>query len=273
MQALLGHAVSYRASWAPEDAVVYAAAVGADPRADLDYLDLLRGPKVVPSFLGARASRSGQATQENFAAWEFEPQGIFTLSCDMSFVAELPAGADAECDLEYVELWDKGSSAIAVGQSSIGVHGHAVGRVRTTVMFRGRGGFGGERGPARTPSPELEGALELPVRLPGHSAVLFQLVGDHNPHSLDAAFAKAMGLPGPISAGQLLIGAAGRAITQTFADGNHTALRRIAVDFVGTHLVGEPLTLKVQPNGSNTFDFALFASDLPVLHGGRAELG
>jgi acyl dehydratase len=191
----------------------------------------------------------------------------------MSFVAQLPASAEAECVVEYVELWDKGSSAIAVGESTMGVHGHAVGRVRTTVMFRGRGGFGGERGPVRTPPPDLEGAFELPVRLPDHSAVLFQLVGDHNPHSLDPGFAKAMGLPGPISAGQLLIGAAGRAITETYANGDHTALRRIAVDFVGTHLVGEPLTLKVEPNGSNTFDFALFASDHPVLHGGRAELG
>jgi acyl dehydratase len=139
-------------------------------------------------------------------------------------------------------------------------------------MFQGRGGFGGERGPARSPRPELEGAVELPVRLPDHSAVLFQLVGDHNPHSLDPTFAEAMGLPGPISAGQLLIGAAGRTITANYAGGDHAALRRIAVDFVGTHLVGDPLTLKVEPNGSNSFDFALFADDRPILHSGRAEL-
>lgn len=210
---------------------------------------------------------------ETFDAWEFEPQNIFTVSCDMALVAELPAAAEAECAVEYVELWDKGSSAIAVGENTMVVDGQAVGRVRTTVMFQGRGGFGGERGPARTPRPELDGALELPVRLPDHSAVLFQLVGDHNPHSLDPRFAKAMGLPGPISAGQLLIGAAGRTITESRADGDHAALRRIAVDFVGTHPVGEPLTLKVQQNGSNTFDFALFTDDRPVLHGGRAELG
>ena len=147
MRDLLGHAVGYPASWVPDDAVLYAAAVGADLRADLDYLDLSRGLKVLPTILGARVSRSGQDSEENFDAWEFEPHDMLTLSCDMTFVAELPAAAVAECAVEYVELWDKGSSAIAVGENNMVVDGHAVGRVRATIMFQGSGASGVSAGP------------------------------------------------------------------------------------------------------------------------------
>ena len=79
--------------------------------------------------------------------------------------------------------------------------------VTTTMLVRGRGGFGGERGPSRTPTSVLDSAIDLDLHLPANSAALYQLVGDHNPHSLDPAFAAEMGLPGPISAAQLLIGA------------------------------------------------------------------
>ena len=47
-------------AWKPDDAVVFAAAVGADPGADLDYLDLSRGPVVLPTFLAARIGHSGR---------------------------------------------------------------------------------------------------------------------------------------------------------------------------------------------------------------------
>ena len=144
--------------------------------------------------------------------------------------------------------------------------------LRATVMLRGHGGFGGERGPSRTARRELDAAVELPVSVPANSAALYQLVGEHNPHSLDPEFAAAIGLPGPISAGQVLIGAAGRTLTAAFADGDHRALTRIAVDYAGSHLTGQPLTIQVQPDGSNTFAFNLYSGQQPILLGGRAEL-
>jgi acyl dehydratase len=139
-------------------------------------------------------------------------------------------------------------------------------------MVRGRGGFGGDRGPRRPPSPELDAAIELPVDLPANSAALYQLVGEHNPHSLDPEFAAQMGLPGPISAGQVLIGAAGRTLTAAFAEGDHRALSRISVDYAGSHVVGQPLTMRVQQDGTNTFDFNVHSGDQPILLGGRAIL-
>jgi acyl dehydratase len=142
----------------------------------------------------------------------------------------------------------------------------------TTFMVRGRGGFGGERGPSRTAAPALDGAVDLGVHLPPNSAALYQLVGEHNPHSLDPAFAAEMGLPGPISAGQLLMGATARTITAAFADGDHGALSRIAVEFAGPHVVGQPLTMRARADGCGAVDFAVHSGEQPVLVGGRAEL-
>src|SRR3954452_20301774 len=43
--------------WEPVDAVVFALATGADPVADLDYLDIARGPYVLPTLPFVRAAR------------------------------------------------------------------------------------------------------------------------------------------------------------------------------------------------------------------------
>jgi hypothetical protein len=273
MRDALGHSGKAPISWNAHDAVVYAAAVGADSSTDLDYLDLSRGPTVLPAFLGARLFRSGQALNL-WEDWAWDPHDTFTLGCDMSVHDRVPAAVDGEGVqiTDATAVWDKGSSAVVVTDSVLTIGDQSVGSVLTTVMVRGRGGFGGERGPSRTPPPALDSAVELDLPLPANSAALYQLVGDHNPHSLDPAFAAEMGLPGPISAAQLLIGAAALQLTRTFADGDHTRLTRIAVEFAGSHIIDQPLTMKVQPDGSNAFDFAVYSADQPILTSGRAEL-
>ncbi len=63
------------------------------------------------------------------------------------------------------------------------------------------------------------------------------------------------------------------ALTARFADGDHGALSRLAVEFASPHVVGQPLTMQAQADGSNAFDFAVHSGGEPVLLGGRAELG
>lgn len=251
--------------------MVFAASIGADPGTDLDYLDLSRGPRVMPTFATARTSRMWN--EEDWSApWALDSHDTFLLGCDISIYGHVPATAATDSDNEVIELWDKGSSAVFVAETRLSVDGEQLSSLRTTVMIRGRGGFGGDRGPRRAPPVSLDAARELPVHLPANSAVLYQLVGEHNPHSLDPEFAAQAGLPGPISAGQVLIGAASRTLTTAFADGDHRALTRIAVDYAGSHVTGQPLTLQVQQDGTNTFDFNLISGDQPILLGGRAEL-
>jgi hypothetical protein len=253
--------------------VVYAAAVGAAQEADLAFLDLSRGPSVLPTFLGAQVFRSGQALNL-WESWAWDPHDTFTLGCDLSFHRPAPSANDGQGEVVTgaTEVWDKGSSVVVVTESTLTVDSELLCSALTTVMVRGRGDFGGERGPSRTPAPALDAAVELHLSLPANSSALYQLVGDHNPHSLDPSFAAEMGLPGPISAAQLLIGAAALRLTTTFADGDHTRLSRIAVEFAGSHITGQPLTMQVQRDGSDSFDFAVHSGDQPILLGGRAEL-
>ena len=259
-------------AWKPDDAVVFAAAVGADPGTDLDYLDLSRGPLVLPTFLAARLSRSGQEHPDETDVWNAAQEDSFLLGCDISILGDTPPAGQTEFVSETIEVWDKGSSAVLVGETRIEIDGTQLISVRATMMLRGRGGFGGERGPSRTPRRELDVAVEFPVSIPANSAALYQLVGEHNPHSLDPEFAAQAGLPGPISAGQVLIGAAGRTLTAAFADGNHRALTRIGVDYTGSYVTGQPLTIQAQPDGTDTFAFNLYSGQQPILLGGRAEL-
>ena len=72
MHDALGHSGSTPISWTPGDVVVFAAAVGADSSTDLDFLDLSRGPLVLPTFLGARVFRAGQALNL-WEPWAFDP--------------------------------------------------------------------------------------------------------------------------------------------------------------------------------------------------------
>ena len=272
MQDALGNSARTPISWTPDDAVVFAAAVGAEPSTDLDFLDLSHGPSVLPAFLGARAFRAGQDLNL-WEPWAFDPHDTFTLGCDMSFHGRAPSTNDGGVvDTEATAVWDKGSSALVVTETRVTLDGQLLCSVITTMLVRGRGDFGGERGPSRTPAPALDAAVDLDLHLPANSAALYQLVGDHNPHSLDPAFAAEMGLPGPISAGQLLIGAAARTLTAKFADGDHGALSRIAVEFAGSHIIGQPLTMQVQADGADALDFAVHSGDQPILLGGRAEL-
>jgi hypothetical protein len=272
MRDAIGHSATMPISWSPDDAVVFAVAVGADPVADLDYLDLSRGPSVLPTFVGSRVFRAGQDTNL-YEAWAFDPRDTFTLSCDMSFQRRAPSINDSGVARnEVIAVWDKGSAVLTVTETGVTVGGQLICAVITTMLVRGRGSFGGERGPSRKRPPSLDDAVPVELRLPANSAALYQLVGDHNPHSLDPTFAAEMGLPGPISAGQLLIGAAARTLTARFADGDHGALSRIAVEFAGSHIIGEPLTMQVQSDGRNAFDFAVHSGDQPILLGGRALL-
>jgi acyl dehydratase len=273
MHDALGNAGRSPISWRPDDAVVFAAAVGADPTTDLDFLDLSRGPSVLPTFLGARVFRAGQQLNL-WEPWAFDPRDTFTLGCDISFHGRAPStnAGEGVVDTEASAVWDKGSSALVVTDTGVTFDSRVICSVTTTMLVRGRGNFGGERGPSRTRAPALDSAVDLDLHLPANGAALYQLVGEHNPHSLDPAFAAEMGLPGPISAGQLLIGVAARTLTATFADGDHGALSRVSVEFGGPHLTGQPLTMQVQSAGTNAFDFAVHSGEQPILLGGRAEL-
>ena len=273
MRDAVGHSDTTPISWSPDDAVVFAVAVGADPAADLDYLDLSRGPLVLPTFIGGRMFRAGQASTL-YEPSALDPGATFTLSCDMSFHRLAPSATDSGVARnEIIAVWDKRSAGLFATETSVAIEDQLVCSVITTMLVQGRGNFGGERGPSRKPAPLLDDVVAVDLRLPANSAALYQLVGEHNPHSLDPSFAAEMGLPGPISAGQLLIGAAARTLTARFAGSDHGALRRIAVDFAGSHIIGQPLTMQVQADGDDAVDFAVHAGDQPILLGGRAELG
>ena len=88
--------------------------------------------------------------------------------------------------------------------------------------------------------------------------------GDFNPLHTDDDFAKAVGMPGVIAHGMLIMGFVGQAITDWIPRKN---LKKLGVRFAGMTFPGETITVtgavtdKRQENGSNLITCEITAAD------------
>ena len=199
--------------WGSDDAVVYAAAVGAGSQHGSRLPRPVARPVGVPDPSSVPASSVRDRQNEPREPWAFDSHATFTLGCDMSFHRRVPSTNNDEGVVETraTAVWDKGSSAVVVTDTGVSIGGQLICSVTTSMLIQGRGkASAASEVQAGHPHQSSTTPVEVDIHLPPNSAALYQLVGDHNPHSLDPAFAAEMGLPGPISAGQLLIGATAR---------------------------------------------------------------
>jgi acyl dehydratase len=115
---------------------------------------------------------------------------------------------------------------------------------RRSIFARGKGGFGGVRGPSvavDTPcrAPDLE--LGMPILL--QQALLYRLCGDRNPLHSDPEFAAAAGFPRPILHGLCTYGMTCKALVDALFDADVAAVGSYGARFAGVAYLGE--TLKV----------------------------
>ncbi|KAA8969473.1 MaoC/PaaZ C-terminal domain-containing protein [Mycobacterium sp.] len=244
-------------SWTSTNVQLYNLALGAgadptDPR-ELSYV-IDHTPQVLPTFGCVAASFN--ETQPPKVSWpgvKIDLAKILHGSEQVSVPAPLPPSGSARSVSRIVEIWDKGTAAVVVVETSVTtLDGAPLWTQRRSVFARGEGGFGGERGPSGSGSsaavadraPDLE--VELPT-LP-QQALLYRLCGDRNPLHSDPQFAAAAGFPRPILHGLCTFGMTCKAIVDAMLDADAAAVGSFGARFAGVVFPGETLKVSIWEN-------------------------
>jgi acyl dehydratase len=191
------------------------------------------------------------------------------------------AGAGTVRAVRRVEaIWDKGAGRAAVmlvRRDLFDATTRApVATVRSTLMLRNKGGFGGSNDgapqPSISPDRAPNGVVDI-ATLP-EQALLYRLAGDRNPLHVDPDVARRAGFPKPILMGLCSFGIAGRALVAALADGDADRLTALKVRFTGVVFPGE--TLRIEhwrlDDGEIAFRGSVAERGAVVLDGGRARI-
>jgi acyl dehydratase len=177
-------------------------------------------------------------------------------------------------------IWDKGAKhgAVMVLRRDLvdSESGALVACVRSTLMLRNNGGYGGsnEGAPRAMPMPDTEphGWADMPTR--PEQALLYRLSGDRNPLHSDPATAALAGFPKPILMGLCSFALAGRALVVELAEGDAQRLIGLRARFTGVVFPGE--TIRVEywrlQNREIAFRARVVERDATVMDGGRVQI-
>lgn len=264
-------------SYTERDTMLYALGVGmgADPmnRAELSFV-YEKGLKALP-------------TQASVAAWGAGRLGDVGINYLMVVHGEqrltlhrpLPASAELLADWRIVDIIDKGAGKGALVLNEITLKNKADGQpvctLGSTVFARADGGFGGpsEGGPAPHPTPERapDATLALPTR--PDQALLYRLSGDRNPLHSDPDIAAVAGFPRPILHGLCTYGVTCRAILQSYADYDPTAIEAFDVRFSAPVFPGETIVTRMwKDRNVIAFDALVEERGVTVIKNGRCVL-
>lgn len=167
----------------------------------------------------------------------------------LELMRPLPQKATLKHKARIANIFDKGKHALVVTHvdSYDAKTGELLVKNDVTMVVKGAGGFGGERGPA----PEQN---QAPARAPDRvvtektsesQALLYRLSGDWNPLHVDPEFATMFGFEKPILHGLCTFGFAGRAVVSAFANGDPRTFKSIRVRFADSVFPGETLTIEM----------------------------
>jgi acyl dehydratase len=164
----------------------------------------------------------------------------------------LPTAAKARASARVVAVYDKGSAAVVVSETTVAdLDGSALWTATSSIFARGEGGFGGDRGPSgRMEPPERAPDAVLVTPTAPQQALWYRLLGDRNPLHSDPEFAAAAGFPRPILHGLCTYGMVCKAVVDELLDGDVTCVASYGVRFAGVVLPGETLRTAVWRDGN-----------------------
>jgi acyl dehydratase len=178
----------------------------------------------------------------------------------MHLCAPLPATGAVTGTTRIAEVYDKGAGrdAILVTERALteAATGTRLATVRSTILLRGAGGFGGPTGPpgqaAGCPGGPAQHVVDIPTS--AQAALIYRLSGDTNPLHVDPAVATRAGFPRPILHGLCTIGVAARAVVSACFGGDPRALRRFGARCSAPFFPGETLRVEIwSENGGGQF--------------------
>jgi acyl dehydratase len=147
----------------------------------------------------------------------------------------IPSSGTLTSQARLAGIYDKGKATLVhLEARTTDASGQLVCTNHFMLFIRGIGGFGGERGPAQESFDPPKG--RAPDAVVSHvtnnnQALLYRLSGDLNPLHADPSMAAMGGFDRPILHGLCSFGHAGRAIIDSFCDGDGDRLKSIRVRF------------------------------------------
>jgi acyl dehydratase len=246
--------------WDADLAMLYALAVGAGVNDLAHTTDNSDGipQKVLPTFSVLAAANA------------FQPQGVLSRigSFNMAMAvhgdqlvelhAPIPTSGSVTTTDTVTEINDKGSNAAIVLKShSIATGtGEPLFTTTMTILVRGAGGFGGERGVSVNATPNVGDAHGVVTeRTAETQALLYRLTGDKNPLHSDPTFAEKVGFDRPILHGLCTFGYVGRAILASVCGGDDDRFGSLYARLVSPVIPGDELSTAIWTNKSGaTFE-------------------
>lgn len=248
-------------TWTSKDSLLYALGVGAgaaDPTgAELSFTtENTAGvdQQALPTMavvLGAGGNLLGELGDPNYNL-------LLHAAQDVHLHQPLPAAATANVTSTIAEIWDKGKAALVITETTAtdaNNNDEPLFTTRSSLFFRGEGGWGGESGPKNTveiPDRDPDTAVTLNTRT--DQALLYRLNGDRNPLHSDPAFAERAGFPKPILHGLCTYGFTGRGLLEGACGGDPDQFGSMTGRFTSPVMPGEDLTVRMWIDG----DTALF---------------
>jgi acyl dehydratase len=256
-----------RRRWTSKDCLLYAVGVGAgadDPGHELAFTTE-NSQDVDQRVLPTMAVVLGAGGGSSFGALgAFNPAMLVHGEQSISLAREIPVEGELESVTQIVGIYDKGSGALVVieSTSTLAEDGEPLFTTRAGLFIRGEGGWGGDRGPSSGFSP--------PERTPDHEvtyatrvdqALTYRLSGDRNPLHSDPKFAALAGFPRPILHGLCTYGFTGRALLHTLCDGDPARFRSMSGRFSSPVFPGEALTVRMWRQGESQAVFQTLGPD------------
>jgi 3-hydroxyacyl-CoA dehydrogenase/3a,7a,12a-trihydroxy-5b-cholest-24-enoyl-CoA hydratase len=156
----------------------------------------------------------------------------------------LPPSAKLTHKPRIKDIWDKGRHAVVVTETrSYDESGEELMYNELTMLVRGAGGWGGERGPTGDINvpPERAPDASTEDKISESQALLYRLSGDWNPLHADPSFAKNFGFKRPILHGLCTFGYAAHAVIKAFSGNDPRYFKSIRVRFADSVFPGETL--------------------------------
>src|SRR5215471_6888696 len=236
-----------RRSWTSKDSLLYALGVGAgaqDPAEELSFTTE-NSQDVTQRALPTQAVVLGMGGAGAYGAiGSFNPAMLVHGEQSVSLARELPVAGEIESVTEVTGIYDKGSGALVVTESTATsvADGQPLFTVSMGAFIRGEGGWGGDRGPSsKFAAPEREPDHSVTYSTRTDQALLYRLSGDRNPLHSDPKFAAMAGFPKPILHGLCTYGFTGRA-----------RFRSMSGRFSSPVFPGEDLTVRVWVDDGGT---------------------
>lgn len=160
----------------------------------------------------------------------------------------LPTHAKLTHKPRIKEIWDKGRHAVVVTETrSYDESGEELMYNELTMLVRGAGGWGGERGPTGDINVPPERAPDAVTedKISESQALLYRLSGDWNPLHADPSFAKSFGFKRPILHGLCTFGYAAHAAIKSFSGNDPRFFKSIRVRFADSVFPGETLSTEM----------------------------